>query len=172
MILENAILTDVKGMDMSAADKSTGSQKGHTIDKTSDAEAQYFYVSYTHKDIAVILPIIQRLRMDGYHIWYDEDILAGAEWAEQICEALLNSQGILCFISEVFVISNLTLQEVTLAESYQKNRIIVQLSDTEIPAGYSLYLNRYQHIRYYSESDFNVFIHRLESAMDFVLCNK
>ena len=172
MIVDDAILTDVKGMAKSVIEQSTESKKSDTIKQEADSESQYFYVSYSRKDIAVVLPIIERLRKDGYPIWYDDDLVFRLDWQERIAETILKSQGILCFLSEASQASRYARDEFTFAMLNNKICIPVQISDTELSAAYRFLLSGHQYIRYYSESDFNVFIQRLESAMEYTLYKK
>lgn len=172
MIVDDAILTDVKGMAKSVIEQNTESKKIDTIKQKADSQLQYFYAIYSRKDIAVVLPIIERLRKDGYPIWYDDDLVFRLDWQERIAETILKSQGILCFLSEASQASRFARDEFMFAMSNNKICIPVQISDTELSAAYRFFLARHQRIRYYSESDFNVFIQRLESAMEYTLYKK
>jgi uncharacterized protein YjbI with pentapeptide repeats len=172
MIVDDAILTDVKGMAKSVIEQNTESKKIDTIKQKADSQLQYFYAIYSRKDIAVVLPIIERLRKDGYPIWYDDDLVFRLDWQERIAETILKSQGILCFLSEAWMASYSASSELRYAHSLKKICITVQISDTELSAEYQFLLGINQFIRYYSESDFNVFIQRLESAMEYTLYKK
>ena len=48
----------------------------------------YIFISYAHKDMAKVLPIIEGLAEKGFRIWYDAGIEAGTEWPEYIAEHL------------------------------------------------------------------------------------
>ena len=49
----------------------------------------YVFVSYAHKDAAMVYEEITRLHEAGCKIWYDEGIEASNEWPEEIANAAL-----------------------------------------------------------------------------------
>ena len=53
---------------------------GHTIDghlippfDAYDGDEPYLFISYAHKDSALVFKEISKLNDAGYHIWYDEE---------------------------------------------------------------------------------------------------
>lgn len=34
----------------------------------------YIFISYSHKAMGKVIPIVERLYKDGYRLWYDEGI--------------------------------------------------------------------------------------------------
>ena len=42
------------------------------------------FVSYCHSDAAQVFPIIERLAIEGYRVWYDNGVHPGEEWPETI----------------------------------------------------------------------------------------
>ena len=53
-------------------------------------EEAYIFVSYAHKDSYRVWPIVARLQLDGYRVWYDEGIDPGTEWDENIASHVKN----------------------------------------------------------------------------------
>ena len=39
----------------------------------------YVFISYAHKDSAIVLPCIEAMKKKGVNLWYDEGIAAGSE---------------------------------------------------------------------------------------------
>lgn len=54
--------------------------------KTYEGKEPYIFISYSHKESDIIIPIIERLQADGYRVWYDDGIIPGTEWPETIAQ--------------------------------------------------------------------------------------
>jgi hypothetical protein len=50
----------------------------------------YIFISYSHKNKDVVLPVIEALQNSGYNVWFDIGIEAGSEWPEYIATHLRN----------------------------------------------------------------------------------
>ena len=48
----------------------------------------YIFISYSHRDMDTVLPILARMKQAGYRFWYDEGIDPGSEWPESIADHL------------------------------------------------------------------------------------
>ena len=55
------------------------------IDVYSGVEP-YIFISYSHKDSAIVLPIVEQLDKMGFRVWFDEGIEVGSEWPQFIAE--------------------------------------------------------------------------------------
>ncbi|MBR4394375.1 MAG: TIR domain-containing protein [Oscillospiraceae bacterium] len=117
---------------------------------------QFLFVSYSHSDAALVYPIIERLVMDGYRVWYDEGIHAGEDWTEAVADRLEASSICVAMLSENFVSSVNCRNEITYSMNVGKKVIGVKLTDFEMPKGIRLqlgntiYLEKYR----YSETEF------------------
>ena len=40
----------------------------------------HVFISYSHKDDAIVYPIIEQLQQRGLRLWYDEGIEVGSHW--------------------------------------------------------------------------------------------
>ena len=49
-----------------------------------DGKEGYLFISYSHKDMDRVMPIVSRIHELGYNVWYDEGIDPGTEWADTI----------------------------------------------------------------------------------------
>ena len=58
----------------------------------------YLFISYAHKDSALVFKEISKLNDAGY-IWYDEGIEASSEWPEEIANAVIGCAVFVVFIS-------------------------------------------------------------------------
>ena len=59
----------------------------------------FVFISYAHKDAAVVYEEITRLHEAGVNVWYDEGIEASNEWPEEIANAVLDCTAFLAFVS-------------------------------------------------------------------------
>jgi TolB-like protein len=116
----------------------------------------YTFVCYAHADADPVYSILTWLRNDGFHIWYDEGIEAGASWRDEVASAVMESSLFLIFISPNSVKSPVCLQEINLAITYERKILAVHLEDTLLPPGLELSLSDRQAIvkDNYSESEF------------------
>ena len=101
----------------------------------------YVFISYAHKDMQKIMPVIERLNNDKYRLWYDAGIEAGANWPEVVASHLLNSKTVVLFISESFLKSQNCRREVNYAVSEKKDMYCVFLEKTDLPQDMAMQLS-------------------------------
>ena len=131
-----------------------------SIDKSED----YVFISYSHRDMERVKPLIVRLLNDGYSVWYDEGIDPGTEWDENIARHLKECSGIIAFISGNYLESENCRDEINYARDLGKERLIVYLEDSELPAGMAMRLNRIQAIHKYKYKNEDAFYSELVKA--------
>lgn len=105
----------------------------------------------------VVYPHITRLREEGFRIWYDEGIDPGADWSDEIAEALNNTACFLVFISPAAVASHNVKKEIVFALSKKKHMIALHIEPTQLPLGLEMQLGNIQAIledRYNSKEKF------------------
>lgn len=116
----------------------------------------FLFISYSHNDAALVYPIIERLVMDGYRVWYDDGIHAGEDWTETVADRLEASSMCLAMLTENYVSSINCRNELAYSLSMSKRLIGIKLKDFDIPKGIrlqlgnNLYLEKYR----YSETEF------------------
>ena len=77
-------------------------------------------MSYAHKDIGAIGPILDRLTSDGVRIWIDSQIQVGEEWDTRLETMITRSAGVLAFLSPHYVASKHCRRELKFADSLDK----------------------------------------------------
>jgi len=77
----------------------------------------YIFVSYSHEDSDIVFPGIQRLRDQGFNIWYDEGISPGASWREELAESILGCDLFIILVSPQSANSDNCLKEVNYARA-------------------------------------------------------
>jgi hypothetical protein len=110
-------------------------------------EETYIFVSYAHKDSYRVWPIVARLQLDGYRVWYDEGIDPGTEWDENIASHVKNCGYFLAFLSEHYLQSDNCKDELNFARDLEKKQVLVYLEDVELPRGMALRFGRFQNFR-------------------------
>ena len=66
----------------------------------ADEEKPYIFISYSHNDRDLILPIIKTLYEAGWKIWYDEGLTIGDKYDETLEEHVKNCSAFLLFVTE------------------------------------------------------------------------
>ena len=105
-----------------------------------DGDAPYIFVSFSHKDRAQVMPIVQMLKDKGFRIWLDEGITPGTEWAEEIANRLRGCTCFLPFISANYQDSHACRAELSGSVSMKKAMVSVFLDDARLSPGLQMQL--------------------------------
>lgn len=104
-------------------------------------EEPFVFISYAHKDSAVVLPIAQELYRRKYRVWYDGGIEGGSRWAEFVASHLLGAASVLFFPSVQFDASRNCEREVNFAVDAKKPMACVELDQEERSPGLKMQLS-------------------------------
>lgn len=137
-----------------------------------EGNAQYIFVSYSHKNKDYVLSIIERLQKDGYRIWYDEGIHPGSEWDEYIAQHVDNCSFFLAFLSEEYLDSSNCKDELKYAREIEKNSVLIYLRPTKLPPGMRLRLGRLQSIKLFAYEDEEAFYDKLYTSVGIEPCKE
>jgi len=85
------------------------------------ATGDFYFVSYAHKDIDTIRPILERLSSAGTRLWIDTQIEVGEEWDTRLETMITSSAGVLVFLSPHYVQSKHCRRELKFADSLDKH---------------------------------------------------
>ena len=127
-------------------------------------DQSYIFISYAHKDSALVWPVVDRMQKDGYRVWYDEGIDPGTEWDENIAAHVNGCSFFIAFLSENYLASDNCKDELNFARDQGKQRILVYLEDVELPQGMAMRLGRSQAIFYNRYADKEKFYEKLYDA--------
>ena len=72
------------------------------------------FVSYSHSDLELISPELERLDELGLSYWFDDGISLGSEWRDEVAQAISRSNIFLFFVSNTSVVSNHCLKELNI----------------------------------------------------------
>jgi formylglycine-generating enzyme required for sulfatase activity len=109
----------------------------------------YVFISYSHKDAAVVYEEIARLHEAEVNVWYDEGIEASNEWPEEIARAVVDCTVFLVFVSPRATDSVNCRNEINLALNENKPFLAIHLEETELPLGLRLRMGDLQAILSY-----------------------
>ena len=128
-----------------------------------EGKENYIFISYSHKDSDVVLPLIEAIQKAGFRVWFDGRIEPGSEWPEYIETHLMGSACVLAFISPSSVESPFCRKEIGLAISHNDSNdkdkkhidfLSVYLEKTELKYGLGLLIGNSQSLfRYNYNSD-------------------
>ena len=130
----------------------------------------YIFVSYSHRDLDRITPILRGLTEKGYRIWYDEGIDPGTEWPESIANHLENSRVCVPFISPFSADSRNCRREINFALSRNIDLLTVFLEETKLSSGLEMQISTFQSIMGYKYPDLPSLIERIESMDGISAC--
>lgn len=66
----------------------------------ADEERPYIFISYSHKDRGIILPILKTLYESGWRIWYDEGLTIGDLYDKMLEDHIKYCSAFLLFVTE------------------------------------------------------------------------
>lgn len=108
----------------------------------------FIFVSYSHKDTDIVLPILESLERERYRFWYDEGIYSGDEWAAVIEQRIVDCACVIALISQNAVESKNCRNEIHFSLSNGKKLKLVHLADVKYAYGLGLQLASLDHDTY------------------------
>ena len=93
---------------------------------TYNGKEPYMFVSYSHKDSALVMPIIQGLQSRGFRVWYDEGIEVSVAWAKYVGERLEQCSCMLAYVTGNFDDSDNCWQELNFAMEEKKQIVAIK----------------------------------------------
>ena len=135
-----------------------------------EGNENYVFISYSHKDTQTVIPIMEKLCALGCRIWYDEGIVPGSEWPEDIAQHLNNCAMVIAFISPNSMASVNCRREINFALSKQKPFLSVVLEPTEMPLGMELQLSTQQSVLRYNYRTEEQFLEKICACPDLIRC--
>ena len=106
-----------------------------------EGNEKYIFISYAHKDSELVMRIMRSLQAEGYRIWYDDGIIPGSEWPENIAMHLNDAAMVIAMISPNSMASHNCRREINFALSKQKPFLSVVLEPTEMSLGMEMQLS-------------------------------
>jgi hypothetical protein len=143
----------------------------------SELAADLVFISYCRDNQAEVTSLRNRLISAGELVWWDQEILPGADWKLEIRRALKRSYAIICFLSQELANRSKSGVYTELAEAVRAMRerppgdiflIPVRLSECEIPPveiDDVRTLDRLQTLDLFPQKEFNARFEQLLTAL-------
>ena len=145
---------------------------GETMIRPYEGDEGYLFISYSHRDMDEVMPIIAKLNEFGYNIWYDEGIDPGTEWADTIALHIEKCSIFVAFLTESFVGSQNCLDELDYAREKGVKQILIFLKELELTRGLAMRTNRIQAIYKFRYKDENQFFTRFNDTDEVIKLRK
>ena len=112
-----------------------------------NGKESYVFVSYSHADEELVFAEVKWLQENGFNVWWDEGISPGAEWRDEVTNALQECSLILYFVTPDSVESGQCRREINFGlDQYHRPVLAVHLLKVELPDSLGLVLSDRQAI--------------------------
>ena len=105
----------------------------------------YLFVSYSHRDSAIVYPILDALYDKKYRIWYDESCETGNDFRDELRKRIEKAEAVLLFVSESSMTSRFCGMEIIVARENNKRLFPIYVDDSDIPPAFQLLLENTHH---------------------------
>ena len=130
----------------------------------------YIFLSYSHKDSQPAADVIRNMNQRGFRIWYDEGLVPGKEWDENIARAIMGCSYFMALISRNYLDSANCRDELNYAREKKLPLLLIYLEDVELPAGMEMRLGRMLAIHRHKYLRQEVFFSKVCSAEGISAC--
>ena len=102
----------------------------------------YIFLSYSHRDAEQAAEVIRNMNADGFRVWYDEGLVPGKEWDENIARAIMGCSYFVALVSQNYLDSANCRDELNYARDKKLPLLLIYLEDVQLPAGMEMRLGR------------------------------
>ena len=128
-----------------------------------EGKQNYIFFCYCHADAPLVFPIIERLSIEGFRVWYDDGLHPGDVWPEITAKHLAGAKVCMAAISKNSAESHNCRNEVSFAIANNKPFLSILIEDFPMPLGMQLQMSSCNYIRR-EEHDSETFYQKLISA--------
>ena len=125
----------------------------------------YIFISYSHRDSNQVYPIINRLREEGYNVWYDDGIEPGSEWDENIASHIMKCAYFIALVSKNYLESANCKDELNYSRDLDKEQLLIYLEDVSLSGGMAMHMNRIQAVMWNKYDNVELAYQKLFSAV-------
>ena len=134
-----------------------------------EGDQDYLFFSYCHDNAGQVYPIIERLVLEGFRVWYDDGIHPGEDWPQVIAEHLSRATACVAAISRASAESHNCRNEVSFAVANNKPFLSIILEDFKMPLGMKLQLSSSRFLEHFGQSE-DVFYDALLNTPTLAAC--
>ena len=132
----------------------------------------YIFISYSHRNADRATAIIRSLNRSGYRVWYDEGLIPGREWDENIARIIMRCGYFVALITREYLASSNCKDELNYARDKNKPILLIYLDEVELPAGMELRLGRLFAVHYSQYPATEEFYRKVFSADGLDRCSR
>ncbi|MBR3904825.1 MAG: TIR domain-containing protein [Clostridia bacterium] len=144
----------------------------HDAALVPDDSSPFIFISYAHKNSDSIRPLIRKMQQDGFTVWFDDNILPGSEWSEEIATHIEQCTLFAAFITPEYMASENCKKELHFAGDQNINRTLICIGNVQLQAGMRLQHGLCHQISVPSLDDAEQMLHKLYTAKNIGLCRK
>lgn len=102
----------------------------------------YIFLSYSHLDGEHAAELIRGMNENGFRVWYDEGLVPGKEWDENIARTIMHCSYFVALMSKNYLESANCRDELNFARDKKLPLLLIYLENIELPAGMEMRLGR------------------------------
>ena len=121
--------------------------------KPYEGDEPYIFVSFAAGDLGKVEPILRRMFVLGYRMWYDDEHAQGTENDTNIADCIRHCSCLMAFTSCGYSASD-SIYDLCFARSLKKNTLLVHLEETDLPLSMDMRVGNLEDIfRYKCETN-------------------
>ena len=132
----------------------------------------YIFLSYSHRNADRAAGIIRQLNRAGFRVWYDEGLIPGREWDENIARIIMGCSYFISLLTREYLASSNCKDELNFARDKNRPMLLIYLDEVSLPAGMELRLGRLFAVHRERCSSEEVFYSKIFSADGIARCNQ
>ena len=132
----------------------------------------YIFISYSHRNADRATAVIRSMNRSGYRVWYDEGLIPGREWDENIARIIMRCGYFVALITREYLDSSNCRDELNYARDKNKPILLIYLDEVALPAGMELRLGRLFAVHYSQYSAIEDFYRKVFSADGLDRCSR
>ena len=140
--------------------------------KAYEGNKPYVFISYAHKDTELVFRVMNSLQEEGYRIWYDDGIMPGSEWPENIAQHLDAASMVISMVTPNSMDSHNCRREINFALSRRKPFLALVLEPTKMSLGMEMQLSAQHNIYLQNYTKWDDFIDKILVCEDLIPCKE
>ena len=105
----------------------------------------YLFISYSHRDINVVYPILDALYDKRYRLWYDESCETGNDFRDELRHRIEKAEAVILFVSRYSMASPFCGMEIIVARENNKRIYPVFIEEGVVPPAFEILLANTHH---------------------------
>lgn len=169
---DRTAVLSLKWEDLCAGILAQSPAPSHDAALVPDDSSPFIFISYAHKNSDSIRPLIRKMQQDGFTVWFDDNILPGSEWSEEIATHIEQCTLFAAFITQEYMASENCKKELHFAGDQNINRTLICIGNVQLQAGMRLQHGLCHQISSPSLDEAEQMLHKLYTAKNIGLCRK